>query len=94
MKKVKFSIQFDYLEQLGSMEIVISKAEFDKQLKHLKEQVKASEEFGYECPVELTEYNNENEKIVVTTYLFKSGCADIYLKKYACKEGWSFAPKN
>lgn len=94
MKKVKYSIQFDYLEQFESTEIVISKAEFDKQLKHLKEQVKANGELDYECPIELMERSKENEQIVITTYHFQSGCADIYLKKYSCKEGWSFAPKN
>lgn len=94
MKKAKYSIEFDYLEQLGSTEIVISKAEFDKQLKHLKGQVKQSTELDYECPVELMKHSKENEKIVITTYHFQSGCADIWLKKYTCKDGWSFANKK
>ena len=94
MKTTKYSIQFDYLEQLGSTEIIISKAEFDKQLKHLKEQVKASEKFEYEYPNELKEYSNETTQIIITTYLFESGCANIYLKKYSCKEGYHFKTKN
>ena len=94
MKKAKYSIEFDYLEQLSSTEIVISKAEFNKQLKHLIEQVKQSTECDYECPVELQKWIKESDKVIITTYDFKSGCGNVYLKSYVCKEGWSFANKK
>lgn len=94
MKKAKYSIEFDYLEQLGSTEIVISKAEFDKQLNHLKKQAQQSKELDYECPVELNEETKENDRLIITTYHAKSGCADVWLKSYVCKDGWSFANKG
>lgn len=94
MKTAKYTIEFDYLEQLGSTEIVISKAEFDRQHKHLKAQLRQSDELDYECPVELKKYVNETDQLVITTFCFKSGCSNVWLKSYICKDGWSFKRKR
>ena len=94
MKTVKYTIQFDYLEQMGSSEIVISKAEYDKQLKRLRSQKERSDVEGFEFPIETREYVDDYKTHIMTTYVFQSGCAEIWLNKYECKKGYKFSTKK
>jgi hypothetical protein len=92
MKTARYYIQFENIEIAMSTQMEISKTEYTRQLKHLREQVIATETNEYSL--------NENDPIVYdlgtatkTTISFNCGCAYTDLIKIECKDGYCFKNK-
>ena len=90
MKTKRYTIQFDYLDQMGSSEMVISKKEWDRQFKELSQQQERSENEDYEFSIEMNKYVKDFQTHTQTTYVFRSGCATVWLAQYECKTGYKF----
>lgn len=93
MKTTRYYIQFDNLEVAMSTQMEISKAQYNEQLKHLRQQVIDTENNEY--PLQ------ENDAIVYdlntavkTTISFNCGCAYTDLIKIECKDGYCFKNKR
>ena len=92
MKTIKYSIQFDNLESLNSGDIEISKAEFNRQLRHYRNQISTTAE--NECPVEEHEPRvKEYDTYTETSYIFACACATVWLTEIKCKDGYCFKRK-
>lgn len=92
MKATRYYIQFENLECAMSTKMEISKAQYNAQLKHLRQQMIEVENNEY--PLE------ENDPIVYdlgtaikTTISFNCGCAYTDLIKIECKDGYCFKNK-
>jgi redox-regulated HSP33 family molecular chaperone len=93
MKTVKYFISFENLENQMCNEFEISKAEYNKQIKFLREQIKNTEDT--EAPIEeMEERVLQNETLVKTIISFNCGCSFTDLIKMECKAGYCFTPKK
>lgn len=95
MKKVKYFIDFENFENSMCSHLEISKAEYKRQLKHLREQAVSTKKNEDECPiVERPIRKFDHETTIETIIAFNCGCAFVDLTKIECKEGYCFARKN
>lgn len=93
MKKAMYCIGFEMVETAMSTKMEISKAEFEKQLAFLNKQVEKTIDNEYaveQMSVKTYETNSTYE----TIYHFNCGCADTYLYKTECKDGYCIKPKK
>ena len=93
-KTVKYFIEFEAYEYAMSQKMEISKAEYTRQLKFMREQVEKTA-IDEDTPVTENEIKvYDNGKTVETIITFQSGCAFTDLIKIECKEGYYFKPKK
>lgn len=93
MKTTKYYIQFENIEVAMSTQIEISKAEYNRQLNHLREQVIATETNEYPLEEKATEVC-DLETYTKTIISFNCGCAYTDLTKIECKPGYCFKNKR
>lgn len=95
MKKARYFIYFENLETSLSTQFEISKAEYKRQLDHLRLQIIKTLESESETPVTAMPIRKfEHESTIETITPFNCGCAFVDLTKIECKEGYCFARKN
>lgn len=94
MKTVKYLISFENFENSMCRDLEISKKEYDKQLKFMREQVKNTI-IDEETPIRETNIRTYENKTTIETHIsFNCGCAYTDLIKIECKEGYHFKPKK
>ena len=86
MKKAQYEIMFSAIDAALSRDIIVSKAEYNRQLAFLLAQLKTTEENEY--PMEHRTYTNDYTGCTVTTHIFTVGMADTTLKEIVCKPGY------
>ena len=95
MKKVKYFIDFENFENSMCSHLEISKAEYERQLDHLRLQIIKTCESEDETPITARPVRKfEHETTIETITSFNCGCAFVDLTKIECKEGYCFARKN
>ncbi len=67
---------------------IITKQEFNKRIKELKERVKETADNEY--PIEFHLIEDESVSLKVEVYAFTLATTDVYLRHYTCKEGYYF----
>jgi hypothetical protein len=88
MKTEKYAIQFVSIDTALSMEIQISKKEFERQYTFLQKQMLNTE--NDENAVEHYTDTTENNQIIITRHRFSVGMGDTWLSVYKCKSGYHF----
>lgn len=67
---------------------IITKQEFNKRIKDLKEKVNETADDEY--PIEFHLIKDESVSLKVEVYAFTLATTDVYLRHYTCKEGYCF----
>lgn len=92
MKKEKYSIEIENLELEIMAPLEISKTEFKRQLKYLRD---TKEEIACEIKTEeLPMKTTDTECYTIYEHIFVRGCSFTTLTKKVCKEGYSFKKKG
>lgn len=91
MKTKKYFVEIEMCENNMMQRMEISKKEYDRQLKYMREQVEAT--IDYETPVVEPEWSGkviDHPQTTEVIYCFNCGCCTTYLTKYETKEGYAF----
>lgn len=97
MKTKKYYIENEFCDNEMIFKMEISKKEFDRQLKFLRNSVIVSQQMGYETPVTEPEWSGrkvDHTTCTETIYTFMSGCCATYLTAFETKEGYAFKTKK
>lgn len=95
MKTDKYIIETDIWEVDAHAPIEISKTEFERQLKFLRDKVSKSKSEEWEYKVEEREpIVSENDAQIVTQYRFYFPSGGTYLIHRKCKNGYRFKLKG
>ena len=92
MKKEIFTLTVENLEDYIIAPMEISKTEYKKQLKYLRERTKETV-----CEIqteELPANEIDTECYIIFEHTFLRGCSFTTLQHKVCKEGYVFKPKN
>ena len=96
MKTKKYFIENEFCDNAMITKMEISKKEFDRQLRFLRNSVIVSQQMEYECPVVEPEWSNrkvDHKTYTETCYVFSSGCCRTFLTVIEAKEGYAFKNK-
>lgn len=91
MKTRKYFLEVEFCESAMIRKMEISKKEFDKQMKFLRNQTIMTQD--YECPIVEPEWSNkkfDHTTYTETCYVFNSGCCVTFLSVLEAKEGYCF----
>lgn len=92
MKTARYFIKFENFEHSMCNDVEISKKEYNKQVKFMREQVKTN--IDSEIPVkELDTKTYEKETTIETVISFICACAYTDIIKIECKDGYCFRKK-
>lgn len=90
MKKVKYYLEFENIENSMLRKMEISKKEFEKQIKYLNQRVAETENEDDEFKIEKREYHKEFDNCFEDVFYFTNACADTILSTIKCKDGYCF----
>lgn len=91
MKTRKYTVETECCENAMLWQMEISKKEFDRQLKLMRNQVIVSS--GYESPVIEPERSGkvfDHPTYTETIFVFQTACSVTYLTRLETKEGYKF----
>ena len=93
MKTKKYFIENEFCDNEMVLKIEISKKEFDRQLRFLRNSVIVSQQMEYETPVVEPEWSGrtfDHPTCTETVYTFMSGCCVTLLTVLDTNEGYAF----
>ena len=93
MKTTRYYIGFENMESAMCSKMEISKAEYNRQMAYMREQVVATEHNEYTLD-ELSPVVHDLGTTVKTIISFSMGCAYTDLIKVECKPGYCFTNKR
>lgn len=91
MKTRKYTVETECCENAMLWQMEISKKEFDRQLKLMRNQVIVTAE--YETPVIEPEHSGktfDHPTYTETIFVFQSACSVTFLTHFEAKEGYKF----